>query len=328
MPDQVTKVNQADLYIYLTICYTFVGTLVLSTAIFAAAGPNTGEVIALQIRFWGVRGTIPVPGETTVKYGGNTSCLDILTSDQQVIIIDAGTGIRCLGRALQQEDERRVTATILLSHTHWDHIQGLPFFEPLLGRRNRFVLYGRKRVGKGLEEIIAGQFFEPYLPFAYRSLRANLDVREINAGETFIIGEHTNVTVADLNHPGGCLGFRVEDRGAVFAYCSDTMHEETDFSESIVALAQDADLMIHDAHFANRELSKYFEDYGHSSWYEAAYLAREANVGTLGLFHYSPDMTDLEIDRIRDEVRSHFPRTILAREGMTLQLPLGDNLPD
>ncbi len=282
----------------------------------------------MRIRFWGVRGTIPVPGRETVKYGGNTSCLDILTSDQQLIIIDAGTGIRNLGHVLQEEFQRRVTGTILLSHTHWDHIQGLPFFEPLLSRNNRFVLYGLKRVGKPLKDIIAGQFFEPYLPFAYRSLRANLNVVEVNAGDTIPIGENTFVTVGDLNHPGGSLGFRIVDNDVSFAYCCDTGHLETGFSQSIMELAQDVDLLIHDAHFASDELSRSFPDWGHSSWVEAVRLAKAANAGALGLFHYSPDLADEQIDRIRDEARAHFSRTIMSREGLVIQLPLGPNLPE
>ena len=282
----------------------------------------------MRIRFWGVRGSIPVPGQETVKYGGNTSCLDILTSDQQLIIIDAGTGIRILGQTLLEEHPLRVMGNILLSHTHWDHIQGLPFFEPLSSRRNRFVLYGSKRIGKPLKEILAAQFFEPYLPFAYRSLRANLHVEEVNSGDTIVIGENTAVTVADLDHPGGCLGFRVEDSGTVLTYLSDTGHEGLDFSEAALSLAQDSDLLIHDAHFASRKLSTTYADWGHSSWQEATRLAREANVGALGLFHYSPDLVDEELDRIRDEARIHFSRTFMTREGLVLQLPMGQNLPD
>ena len=282
----------------------------------------------MRIRFWGVRGSIPVPGQATVKYGGNTPCLDILTADQQVLIIDAGTGIRRLGQVLLEEYERRVIARIFLSHTHWDHIQGLPFFAPLISRRNRVNVYGAKRAGKHLEEILAGQFFEPYLPFAYRSLQATMQVQEIDAGETIVIGEKTTVTAAPLNHPGGALGFRVEDEGVVFTYCCDTMHEENDFDENLLALAQGANLLVHDAHFASRELSSKFVDWGHSSWYEAANLARAAGAKTLGLFHYAPDLADVELDEIRDEARAEFPRTIMTREGMVLQLPLGEDIPD
>jgi len=282
----------------------------------------------VRIRFWGVRGTLPVPGQETVKYGGNTACIDVLTSDQQVIIIDAGTGVRNLGRTLLEEHQQRVSGTILLSHTHWDHIQGLPFFDPLLSRHNRFTLYGRKRIGKSLEEVLAGQFFEPYLPFAYRSLSASFNVREVTPGETIYIGENTTVTTADLFHPGGCLGFRIQDNGTVLTYCTDNGHDGLHFSNQVLALVQNSDLLVHDAHFPSWELSKTFAEWGHSSWYEAVHLAREANVKALGLFHYGPDLREEELDRIQVEASSHFSRTIMAREGLILQLPLGPNLPD
>lgn len=280
----------------------------------------------MRIRFWGVRGSIPVPGETTVKYGGNTPCFDILTSDGQVIIIDAGTGIRLLGQTLLEEYPRRVLAHLFLSHTHWDHIQGLPFFAPLVSRRNQINVYGGKRIGKHLEEILAGQFFEPYLPFAYRSLQASMKVHELDSGETISIGEHATITAATLNHPGGALGFRIEDDGHVLAYCCDTAHDVDHFSTAILALSENADLLIHDAHFANRELSARFADWGHSSWYEAARLARASGAKTLALFHYAPDMTDGDLDSVRDEAQAYFPRTIMAREGMAFSLPFGHGL--
>ncbi len=282
----------------------------------------------MRIRFWGVRGTIPAPGPETAKYGGNTACLDILTSDEHVIIIDAGTGIRRLGQVLQRENPSRITGNILLSHTHWDHIQGLPFFKPLGSRRNRFELIGRRRIGNGLEDILAGQFLEPYLPFAYRSLRANLHVKEVDSGASLTIGGDTAVSVIDLNHPGGCLGFRVENNGVVLAYCSDTGHGADDFGEDVLGLVHDADLLIHDAFFSEPEQSKSFGEWGHSSWLEAAQLAKRANVHTLGLFHYAPESSDQDLESIRKKARTVFSRTILTREGMTVDLPIGPDLPD
>lgn len=282
----------------------------------------------MRIRFWGVRGTIPSPGPDTTKYGGNTSCIDILTSDHQVIILDAGSGIRRLGKVLQQEYPQRIVGSILISHTHWDHIQGFPFFTPAFGRSNRFVVVGQKRVGKRLEEILAGQFIEPYLPFAYQTLPADLLVKEVVSGETLVIGDKTTVRVADLNHPGGCLGFRIENDGVVFAYCSDTGHYEDGFDDAVLELARGADLLVHDAHFPTVAEARKFADWGHSSWLEAVQLAIEANVRTLSLFHYSPDLSDDELDLIKGKARAIFPRTVLAREGMTLQLPLNAQLPE
>ncbi len=282
----------------------------------------------MRIRFWGVRGTIPTPGPDTIRIGGNTSCVEVLTPDKQLIIIDAGSGIRLLGKALEKKHPGRIVGNILISHTHWDHIQGFPFFTPVFGRTNRFVLIGQKRVGQRLEKIMAGQFIEPYLPYAYKSLPADLLVKEVTDGETLIIGDHTVVKVAALPHPGGSLGFRIENNGVVFTYCSDVGHEEGELDPNLLELAQGADLLIHDAHFSTVEEKRRYADWGHSTWLEAAQAASEANVKCLGLFHYSPDMTDEQIEAILQQTRSVFPRTILAKEGLTIHLPLAEDLPD
>ncbi len=281
----------------------------------------------MQIRFWGVRGTIPTPGPETTRVGGNTSCVEVITSDQQRIIIDAGSGIRLLGKKLQNESSSRIVSTILISHTHWDHIQGFPFFLPVFGRTNRIVLVGQKRVDRRLEEILAGQFIEPYLPYAYKSLPADLLVKEVQDGETLILGDQTKVQVAELNHPGGSLGFRIENEGAVFAYCSDVGHDDG-LDENVLKLAQGADLLIHDSHFGTMEERNRYPDWGHSIWLEAAQVAIEAGVRNLGLFHYSPDLTDEQVEAILEKTREIFPRTILAREGLEVSLPLGADLPD
>jgi phosphoribosyl 1,2-cyclic phosphodiesterase len=281
----------------------------------------------LRIRFWGVRGTIPTPGPDTVKLGGNTSCIDILTSDKQLIIIDAGSGILRLGKTLQKEYPDRIKANILISHTHWDHIQGFPFFSPVWGRHNRFIVVGQKRVGKQLEEILANQFVEPYLPFQYQTLPADLIVKEVEDGETIIIGDDTAVTFANLNHPGGCLGFRVENNGSIVTYCSDVGHPDGGFDPNVLQLASGADLLIHDAHFTTMEEKAQKSDWGHSCWIEAVQIAVEAGVGCLALFHYSPDSEDTEMEDILLKAREIFPRTILAREGMTVHLPMDGHLP-
>jgi ribonuclease BN (tRNA processing enzyme) len=256
-----------------------------------------------------------------VRTGGNTPCLDIKTADNEHIIIDAGSGIRRLGSALRQTQQGNVQATILLSHTHWDHIQGLPFFEPLLGRRNRFKIYGMRRLNISLEETIARQFLEPYLPFAYRSLAAGLQVIEKHAGDPFKIGSGTHVSTAEMKHPGGCLGFRIDDGESVLAYCSDTAHHGDRLVAEVVELARGADLLIHDAHFQDLETARAFQDWGHSSWEQAALAAREAGVSLLALFHYAPELSDDLIEEIAVKARKVFPRTVLAREGLILDLP-------
>jgi len=282
----------------------------------------------MLIRFWGVRGTIPTPGPETVRIGGNTSCVEVRTENTpQIIILDAGSGIRRLGQALVKEFPNRIQGNILISHTHWDHIQGFPFFTPVFGRSNRFVLIGQKRVGRRLEEILAGQFIESYLPYAYKALPADLIVKEVSTNERFIIGDSTVITAASISHPGGNLGYRIEHDGTVFAYCSDVGHPDDSFDENVLKLAHGADLLLHDSHFGTMEEREQFSHWGHSSWLEAAQVAAEANVKTLALSHFSPDLDDDMVDEVLEKARKIFPRTIVAREGLTLTLPLGDDLP-
>ena len=161
----------------------------------------------MLVRFWGVRGTIPVPGPETLRMGGNTACVTIQTSDQQIVILDAGSGIRRLGRDLMRNRSRRIVGTLLISHTHWDHIQGFPYFEPVFERNNRIVIVGQRRVEQRLEEVLARQIVEPFLPFDYKTLSADLHVKEVDDGETIVIGDETLVRVAALNHPAVASAF-------------------------------------------------------------------------------------------------------------------------
>jgi phosphoribosyl 1,2-cyclic phosphodiesterase len=278
----------------------------------------------MRIRFHGVRGTIPAPGPHTVRYGGNTACLDILTSDQQVIILDAGTGIRQLGRVLAEEyPGQRITGTVFISHTHWDHIQGFPFFFPAFNRQNRFVIIGRKQLGLQLESVLQGQVVSPYLPFTYRDLQADLLVKQIGDGEQIVVGDDSVVEARALDHPGGCLGFRVRNRETVFTYCSDTTHRGDTLNENVLQLAAGADLLVHDAQYTP-EIKERFPHYGHSSWLDAARVAVAANVKTLALFHHDPDASDELLEQYLAHARDIFPRTFLAREGLTLTLPLAE----
>jgi phosphoribosyl 1,2-cyclic phosphodiesterase len=280
----------------------------------------------MRIRFWGVRGTIPAPGPDTVRLGGNTACIDVLTSDKQLIVIDAGSGIRRLGIALAEEYPSRIVGTILVSHTHWDHIQGFPFFAPLIGpqsRQNRFVIVGQKRVGQQLENVLAGQIIEPYLPFAFKELAADIHVKEVSGGENVVIGDDTIIRVAELRHPGGCLGFRIENNDHVFAYCTDSSHDDEQLTQNVLELARDADLLVHDAQYSLDQRDTYPE-YGHSSWLEAVKVAIEANVGCLALFHYDPNASDDYMESILLKAREIFPRTILSQEGLELNLPMAE----
>jgi phosphoribosyl 1,2-cyclic phosphodiesterase len=276
----------------------------------------------MRVRFWGVRGTIPTPGFSTARTGGNTACIDLLTSDQQVIILDAGTGIRKLGQTLLAEHPERIVGTLLISHTHWDHIQGFPFFTPAFARGNRFVVIGQKRIGRQLENVLAGQVVEPYLPFAYDALKADLLVKETRNGDVMVIGDETVLESAELDHPGSCLGFRITNSGTTVTYCTDTTHRNNQINENVLRLARNADLLIHDAQYTPSQKTNQ-PHFGHSSWLDAVKVAQAANVKMLALFHHDPETSDEMLIGILEEARSFFPNTVIAREGMVIHLPVG-----
>jgi phosphoribosyl 1,2-cyclic phosphodiesterase len=178
----------------------------------------------MRVKFWGVRGSFPVPGPDTVRIGGNTTCVEVQTADRGVLILDAGMGIRLLGLDLAQRSPDRLIAVLLFSHTHWDHIQGLPFFSPARLRHNRLVIMGERRVGKHLEQILAGQMSDAYLPFTLEDLRADLLIKEVHDGERIVIGNWTAVLPRRLSHPAGVFGYRISCQDKVLTYATDVNH--------------------------------------------------------------------------------------------------------
>ncbi|MFC2029392.1 MBL fold metallo-hydrolase [Chloroflexota bacterium] len=269
----------------------------------------------MRVRFWGVRGTIPVPGPSTVRTGGNTSCVEIETPDQDVIILDAGTGIRLLGLDLVQRCGNQLNATLLFSHTHWDHIQGLPFFAPTRLRDNRLLILGHHRVDRQLKQVLASQMSDAYLPFSLEDLDAEFLFEEIQDGERVVIGTQTTVVPWRLSHPGGVCGYRVACQGKVIVYATDVSHPVDGLDPRVVELARDADLLIHDAQFTPQEKEER-PHWGHSSWTEAIHVAQEANVRQLALFHHDPMRTDDELGEIEREAQAVFPGSFVAREGI------------
>jgi phosphoribosyl 1,2-cyclic phosphodiesterase len=269
----------------------------------------------MKVRFWGVRGSIPVPGPDTVRVGGNTACVELQTKDREVIIIDAGTGIRLLGLDLAQRPTERLIAVLMFSHTHWDHIQGLPFFTPGTARQNRVVVLGERRMDRRLEEILAGQMVDAYLPFTLEDLRADLLIKEVHDGEKIVVGNSTSVLPRRLHHPGGVFGYRITCQGRAVVYASDVSHPVDKPDPNVVDLARDADLLIHDAQYTPEEKQQH-ADWGHSSWTDAVRVAQLANVQQLALFHHDPLHTDRDLEEIEREAQAIFPGTFLAREGM------------
>lgn len=260
-----------------------------------------------------------MPGPTTIRVGGNTPCVEIRTADREIVILDAGTGIRLLGLELERRPAERIIAVLLFSHTHWDHIQGLPFFSPARLRHNRLVILGERRVGQQLEQVLAGQMSDPYLPFTLEDLRADLLVKEVRDGERIVTGDQTWALPRRLPHAGGAFGYRITCQGTAVVYASDVNHPPNGPDPSVLELAQGADLLIHDAQFTPQE-KKERPEWGHSSWIEAVRVAQEAGVRQLALFHHDPMHTDDELEEIERQAQALFAPTFLAREGMELAL--------
>jgi phosphoribosyl 1,2-cyclic phosphodiesterase len=273
----------------------------------------------MKVKFWGVRGSIPVPGPKTVRVGGNTLCVEVRTADREVLILDAGTGIRLLGLDLARRSDERLVAVLFFSHTHWDHIQGLPFFSPARTRHNRLVILGEQRVGMRLEQVLAGQMSDAYLPFTLDDLYADLLIKEVHDGEQIVVGDRTTAIARRLPHPGGVFGYRVTCQGKVVVYASDVNHPPANLEPAVLELAQDADLLIHDAQYTPQEKLER-EMWGHSSWLEAVRVAQTANVRQLALIHHDPDHSDDELEEIERQAQAQFASSFLAREGMEITL--------
>jgi phosphoribosyl 1,2-cyclic phosphodiesterase len=274
---------------------------------------------AMVVRFWGVRGSLPSPGKGTLKTGGNTSCVQVLCGEENVIF-DLGTGLRPLGISLARGGP--VRASLFLSHYHWDHIAGLPFFAPAYDRDSELVIHGATRRGRDVRQILSGQMVDPYFPVGLGVLNAHLRFVTLQDGGFAHLGPVV-VRAAELNHPGGALGFRLEHQGRVMVYATDFEHG-TAADERLVDLARDADLMVFDAQYTPAEYegdgkgSK--RGWGHSTYEMGARLALRAGVKRLALYHHSPERDDRAIEKLAALAKKLHPGAFAAREGQEVAL--------
>lgn len=291
----------------------------------------------MKIRFWGVRGSIPTPGPGTVRYGGNTSCLEVL-GGQEIIILDAGTGIRPLGLRLAAR-KRPLRIHLLVTHTHWDHIQGFPFFTPIYSPQNEILVYGPRALEKSLEEAVMAQLEYSYFPVRGVELAARVRFRELSE-ERFEIGDVAVVTKT-MNHPIRVLGYRLTQGGRSAVYTGDNepyydvesgrgprtdagLRRREEFIREcnlgVVEFCRGADLLVADAQYTDAEYPSK-RGWGHSSVSHVLRLARDAGVRRLVLFHHEPEYDDRRLDRIGQRARRQARRLggrfvlSLAREG-------------
>jgi phosphoribosyl 1,2-cyclic phosphodiesterase len=270
----------------------------------------------MRITFWGVRGSIPSPGPDTVGIGGNTSCVEV-RAGKTILIFDGGTGLRLLGKKLLAE--MPIVAHVFFSHVHWDHIQGFPFFDPAFVPGNTIHLYGGKNVSRTLEETLAGQMDHPSFPVHLTDMAAKMHFHDVEEGKSLELGADIRITPAAGNHPNGVLAFRVDHGGKSVVYATDTEHYDH-VDPRLSALAKGADVLIYDSQYTPEEYAKGKVGWGHSTFAEAAKLAKAAGAKKLVLYHHDPTQSDAAVREKERRARELHPDSLAAYEGLVIDL--------
>lgn len=292
---------------------------------------STVQHNGMIMRFWGVRGSLPAPGAATARYGGNTICVE-LRCGPHLLILDAGSGIRELGCVLAAQGVP-IDADILLSHTHLDHICGLPFFAPMFDPGARIRLWGGHLTPPlGIADALRLSWCAPLASEMEAAFRAKVSFHDFAAGDDLKLQPRLHVTTTGLRHPGNAIGYRIEWARASLCYITDTEHPADGVDESLRRFVARADVMIYDATYTDAEYRSRL-GWGHSTWSAAADLADAASVGRLILFHHDPGHNDTAMDGIARAAAARRRGTVVAREGMRLSVrhaaprPPGAQLP-
>ena len=271
-----------------------------------------------NIRFWGTRGSFPAARKDTVKYGGHTSCVEIRTSDNQLIILDMGTGLLDLGNSLMSEENYPKEAHVFISHYHWDHIFGFLGFTPLFDPNFTFNMYGKKDPMTP-NEIMKYIQNPTFWPIDMSMLNAKINLHEVTK-EELIINNNIKVTFALHDHPNGANTYRFDINGTIIVYATDCEHPENTLNENVINQARNADILIHDAQYTDKELPNH-KGWGHSSWQQAIGVAKKANAKQLILYHHDPYRSDDALSKIEKEAQLIFPNTVAAKQGSTISIP-------
>ena len=271
------------------------------------AGP-----LKIQVRFWGVRGSIPTPVAHNLGHGGNTACIEVRYGGERPLIFDAGTGApRLFAALLEEAGGQPFSANIFLTHFHWDHIQGVPFMPALYSASSQLTFYS-DRPADTLSDTLKGQMSSPYFPVHLPEVRAEVRHRQIEPRGL----EFGSLTVKPfpLHHPDGAVGYRISAPGECVVYASDHEHGDAQYDRGLLENAQGADMLIYDAQFTPEEYPSR-KGWGHGTWLEGAKVARQAGVGQLVLFHHDPAHDDKTLSAIERDARGEFVNAVAAKEG-------------
>ena len=272
----------------------------------------------MRVRFWGVRGSIACPGPSTIRYGGNTPCIEV-RCDEHVLVFDAGTGLRPLGLELIKDKSVR-NVDIFITHCHLDHVVGLPFFAPLFRKGYRVRVWaGNLLPANSIERVMRMLMSSPLFPIQIEIFKAAIEFHDFKSGDVLRPHENVVLRTAPLDHPDGSNGYRLEYGGRTFALVSDTEGFPGKCDKDLLALADHADLAVYDATYTEDEIVSRI-GWGHSTWLRGIRLAEKANVKHLCLFHHDPSHDDDFMDTLAAEANDARPGTVTAREGQIIDL--------
>ncbi len=273
--------------------------------------------MSFKIKFWGVRGSIATPSPRHIAFGGNTSCVEVSVGGRR-IVLDAGTGMRMLGHWFNQKNVKQ--AHILLSHTHWDHINGFPFFSPAFRKDCAFtIMAGHLCKLGGIRKVFETQMSNPVFPVPLAAIGARLDFADFHAGEDIQLSDEVLIRTAALNHPDGATAYRIEYQGKSMCYVTDTEHVPGQPDQNVLGLIAGADLVIYDSTYTDKEFP-HKVGWGHSTWQEGVRLCRAAGARRLAIFHHDPDHEDPFMEAVEEEARRMWEGAFVARENMRINL--------
>ena len=272
----------------------------------------------MKVKFYGTRGSIPVCDRDYLEFGGNTTSIKVTRDNGRIAIIDAGSGIRNLGKDLMKDGFHQDELFIGFTHFHWDHIQGLPFFSPAYNPNTviNILALGKGREIENLEGIFKEQMKSEYFPIPLEGMGAKFNFLQIEQNELKI--NDTSVRVIKQNHPGGSFGYRLEEKGKIVVVCTDIEHGDS-VRPDIVEFCKGADLLVHEAQYTSEELQNH-RGWGHSSYDQAIEVAERAGVKQLAITHHDPEHNDAFLRKMERECQKRYPNCVLAREGMEITL--------